>query len=113
MLEDNVPTPPNIDADKCIYVHCCFGLFCYVYPPEQVRTTTYMESILQNAADFKGKVVVDVGAGSGILSFFAARAGAAKVSKNDEFCFQNEELCIQNEEFHFKMMNFAGVRNWS
>ena len=46
---------------------------------DSVRTTTYMEAILQNAADFKGKVVVDVGAGSGILSFFAARAGAAKV----------------------------------
>eukprot|EP01043_Picozoa_sp_COSAG02_P034015 COSAG02_NODE_2355_length_9073_cov_3.811901_3_plen_744_part_00 len=46
---------------------------------DSVRTTTYMEAIMQNAADFEGKVVVDVGAGSGILSFFAARAGAAKV----------------------------------
>lgn len=46
---------------------------------DSVRTSTYMEAIMQNAADFEGKVVVDVGAGSGILSFFAARAGAAKV----------------------------------
>lgn len=44
-----------------------------------VRTSTYQRAILGNLSDFQDKVVLDVGAGSGILSFFAVQAGAAKV----------------------------------
>uniref|UniRef100_A0A182K657 Histone-arginine methyltransferase CARMER n=1 Tax=Anopheles christyi TaxID=43041 RepID=A0A182K657_9DIPT len=44
-----------------------------------VRTSTYQRAIYNNAQDFQNKVVLDVGAGSGILSFFAVQAGAAKV----------------------------------
>ncbi|XP_056262676.1 histone-arginine methyltransferase CARM1 isoform X2 [Pseudoliparis swirei] len=46
---------------------------------DYVRTGTYQRAILQNHMDFKDKVVLDVGCGSGILSFFAAQAGARKV----------------------------------
>ena len=46
---------------------------------DHVRTTTYQSAFFQNYVDFAGKVVLDVGAGTGILSFFAAQAGAAKV----------------------------------
>mmetsp|Transcript_10054 Transcript_10054/g.18126 ORF Transcript_10054/g.18126 Transcript_10054/m.18126 type:complete len:492 (-) Transcript_10054:58-1533(-) len=44
-----------------------------------VRTGTYYCAILENRADFDQKVVVDVGAGSSILSQFACQAGARKV----------------------------------
>lgn len=46
---------------------------------DYVRTSTYQRAILANSDDFKDKVVLDVGAGSGILSFFALQAGAKKV----------------------------------
>ncbi|XP_002514159.2 protein arginine N-methyltransferase 1.1 [Ricinus communis] len=44
-----------------------------------VRTKTYQNVIYQNKFLFKNKVVLDVGAGTGILSLFCAKAGAAHV----------------------------------
>lgn len=46
---------------------------------DYIRTSTYQKAIISNLSDFKDKVVLDVGAGSGILSFFAVQAGARKV----------------------------------
>ena len=46
---------------------------------DSIRTLAYQHSILSNASYFKDKVVLDVGCGSGILSFFAVQAGAAHV----------------------------------
>ena len=42
---------------------------------DYVRTGTYYAAIMENAADFAGRTVMDVGAGSGILSLFAAQVG--------------------------------------
>ncbi|CAK9101384.1 unnamed protein product [Durusdinium trenchii] len=44
-----------------------------------VRTSTYNRAIVENPDDFAGKSAMDLGAGSGILSFFAVQAGAEKV----------------------------------
>lgn len=46
---------------------------------DSVRTELYRQSIFSNPSDFIGKRVLDVGAGSGILSFFSAQAGASVV----------------------------------
>ncbi len=43
------------------------------------RTGAYHRGITHNRSDFEGKTVLDVGAGTGILSLFAAQAGARKV----------------------------------
>lgn len=46
---------------------------------DSARTGAYMEAITSNPKCFAGKVVLDVGAGSGILSIMAAQAGAKHV----------------------------------
>lgn len=46
---------------------------------DTVRTDAYRDFIYENKHLFEGKAVLDVGCGTGILSMFCARAGAAKV----------------------------------
>jgi protein arginine N-methyltransferase 3 len=48
---------------------------------DSVRTLTYAKFLLspRNAAFIRGKTIMDVGCGSGILSLFCARAGAKEV----------------------------------
>jgi type I protein arginine methyltransferase len=46
---------------------------------DYIRTGTYYSAITENTSDFIGKAVMDVGCGSGILSLFAAKAGARVV----------------------------------
>jgi type I protein arginine methyltransferase len=46
---------------------------------DKIRTRAYKNAILSNKYLFTDKIVLDVGCGTGILSFFALRAGARHV----------------------------------
>lgn len=56
---------------------------------DQVRTEAYKNAIEQNSALFMDKVVLDVGCGTGILSIFAAKAGAKIV-----YAIDNAEITL-------------------
>ncbi|XP_056641304.1 uncharacterized protein LOC130448116 [Diorhabda sublineata] len=46
---------------------------------DKVRTYSYRDAIVKNSDQFKGKQVLDLGCGTGILSMFSSQAGAQTV----------------------------------
>ncbi|XP_042451227.1 probable protein arginine N-methyltransferase 1 isoform X1 [Zingiber officinale] len=68
----------NTSADYYFDSYSHFGIHEEMLK-DVVRTKTYQNVIYQNKFLFKNKVVLDVGAGTGILSLFCAKAGAKHV----------------------------------
>jgi 2-polyprenyl-3-methyl-5-hydroxy-6-metoxy-1,4-benzoquinol methylase len=80
-----------------------FGSYSHFYIHEemlkdQVRTLAYQKAIEGNPEDFKDKIVLDIGCGTGILSLFAAKAGAKHVYaiENAEIAYFAREIVKQN-----------------
>ncbi|NXW28294.1 ANM3 methyltransferase, partial [Phaetusa simplex] len=70
-IKNKIPTLPVCQQIQEVY-------------DDKVRTESYRDFIYQNPHIFKDKVVLDVGCGTGILSMFAAKAGAKKVIGVDQ-----------------------------
>ncbi|KAF9068611.1 S-adenosyl-L-methionine-dependent methyltransferase [Rhodocollybia butyracea] len=60
---------------------------------DTVRTSTYARYILSTPSVFEDATVLDVGCGTGILSLFAARAGAARV-----FAVDASDIAVKAEK---------------
>ncbi|KAL0409099.1 UNVERIFIED_CONTAM: putative protein arginine N-methyltransferase 6 [Sesamum radiatum] len=86
-------TPPCTDFDVAYfnsYAH--LGIHEEMIK-DQVRTQTYRNAIFRNRDRIAGKVVVDVGCGTGILSIFCAQAGARRV-----YAIDASDIAIQANE---------------
>ncbi|GMJ06736.1 ARABIDOPSIS THALIANA PROTEIN ARGININE METHYLTRANSFERASE 6, protein arginine methyltransferase 6 [Hibiscus trionum] len=65
---------------------------------DRVRTDTYRAAIMEHQSFIEGKVVMDVGCGTGILSIFCAQAGAKRVYAVDasDIALQAKEVVKAN-----------------
>ncbi|XP_027360873.1 probable protein arginine N-methyltransferase 6 [Abrus precatorius] len=85
--------PPCTDFDMA-YFHSYAHLGIHQEMiKDRVRTETYREAIMQHHSFIAGKVVVDVGCGTGILSIFCAQAGAKRV-----YAIDASDIALQANE---------------
>jgi protein arginine N-methyltransferase 1 len=102
-LDNNAKTETHLTSSDYYwnsYAH--FGIHEEMLK-DDVRTRSYMNAILGNKHLFKDKVVLDVGCGTGILSMFAAKAGAKLV-----LAVECSEIAEQAKQI-VKDNNFEGV----
>ena len=77
---ENLPGNSDIYHKKDYYFNSYSNFYIHEEMlKDKVRTGSYQKSILENKDIFKDKIVLDIGSGTGILSFFAAQAGAKHV----------------------------------
>lgn len=76
--EDSMVADDHTSADYYFDSYSHFGIHEEMLK-DVVRTKTYQNVIYKNSFLFKDKVVLDVGAGTGILSLFCAKVGAKHV----------------------------------
>lgn len=78
MEKEDIPADEMTSRDYYFDSYAHFGIHEEMLKDE-VRTLTYRNSMYHNKHLFTGKVVMDIGCGTGILSMFAAKAGAKQV----------------------------------
>ncbi|KAE9605193.1 putative methyltransferase [Lupinus albus] len=96
--QQHLQPPPCTDFDIA-YFHSYSHLgIHHEMIKDRVRTETYREAIMRHQSFIAGKVVVDVGCGTGILSIFCAQAGAKRVYAVDasEIALQANEVVKEN-----------------
>ena len=82
--ESNIMKYDDSGAAKAADFANYFCSYAELYHQKQMlmdnnRMNAYYSAIMQNKEMFAGKIVLDVGSGSGVLAIWAAQAGAARV----------------------------------
>lgn len=88
------PTIPGIDYDIIIEPKMSFGT------GHHPTTTLMLETLLDFSGQMKGKRVLDMGCGTGILSILTAKLGASTVTgiDIDEWSYRNARENIENNQ---------------
>ena len=79
-FESEDESPMNTTSDLDYYYNSYSNHYIHEEMlKDKIRTESYRSAIEGNKEAFNNKIVLDVGCGSGVLSIFAARAGAKHV----------------------------------
>ncbi|KAH0934436.1 LOW QUALITY PROTEIN: hypothetical protein HID58_011553, partial [Brassica napus] len=92
-LETQKSPPPCTDFDVAYFHSYAHVGIHEEMIKDRARTETYKEAIMQHQSFIQGKVVVDVGCGTGILSIFCAQAGAKRV-----YAVDASDIAVQANE---------------
>ncbi|RAL39978.1 hypothetical protein DM860_008118 [Cuscuta australis] len=87
------PTPPCTEFDKAYFHSYAHVGIHEEMIKDRARTDGYRNAIFQHQNHIAGKVVVDVGCGTGILSIFCAQAGARRV-----YAVDASDIAVQANE---------------
>ncbi|XP_010533207.1 PREDICTED: probable protein arginine N-methyltransferase 6 [Tarenaya hassleriana] len=87
------PPPPPTDFDVAYFHSYAHVGIHEEMIKDRARTETYREAIMQHQNFIQGKIVVDVGCGTGILSIFCAQAGAKRV-----YAVDASDIAVQANE---------------
>ncbi|KAK4371194.1 hypothetical protein RND71_010669 [Anisodus tanguticus] len=91
--EREKPAPPCTDFDTAYFHSYAHVGIHEEMIKDRVRTESYRNAIFQHQNFIAGKVVVDVGCGTGILSIFCAQAGARRV-----YAVDASDIAVQANE---------------
>lgn len=107
--KSNLVTTLNVEHDRSYIDSYSHYSIHHQMLSDKTRTLSYQDAILENDSFFRNKTVLDIGCGVGVLSLFAAKAGAKIVVAVDQSdIIKNAQRIIWENKLEDKIKTVKG-----